>query len=573
MPTDLDNPPTAVFVLMDDEEREPSPDQGLIKWLEATLPSLNWRSHLFFLGRDGGCPDPARLEGLARAASRYVLNQGLATVYLHPLVRVDSAETPQLATLDRVLSPAKAYQMMAYHEQGEARLLVLPILAAEDLPAGEVRRLAAFLRAHFAEPSFLFKAKLPAGMESGEDGVGFRAYLDPGQGHAGGAAGQLWVNHLLETLLERVPQPDANLCAPCQRHVVVEERTGDVFACFKQRERALPCGSTPDADLPPRELCPACLGRAMLQMGDNLEANGRQREGRQVYFQLALALAGHEEHALAADLARRACELSDEDADRAAALIHEGLCRLDLGELEQAEAALVEADEFTDDHAYVSFQRGRVQFVWRDYIEALERFEEALEQGSEKVPHDDMLYEMALCHINIEEYADARKYLLRHQEADSSTVLRFYRGVCDHGEEDYEAARAHFEESLRLGPAPEDLGRVLFYVGACLKELERFDEAIEVLERAVEVDPDDIVNHNLLGFCYYKVKRHQDAVACFERCVQIDPRSGIDWANLGSNLRDLDRPEEAVAMYEKAVSLDKSIGFAWTNLAKLQNGE
>ena len=281
----------------------------------------------------------------------------------------------------------------------------------------------------------------------------------------------------------------------------------------------------------------------------------------------------HEEHALAADLARRACELSDEDADRAAALIHEGLCRLDLGELEQAEAALVEADEFTDDHAYVSFQRGRVQFVWRDYIEALERFEEALEQGSEKVPHDDMLYEMALCHINIEEYADARKYLLRHQEADSSTVLRFYRGVCDHGEEDYEAARAHFEESLRLGPAPEDLGRVLFYVGACLKELERFDEAIEVLERAVEVDPDDIVNHNLLGFCYYKVKRHQDAVACFERCVQIDPRSGIDWANLGSNLRDLDRPDEAVAMYEKAVSLDKSIGFAWTNLAKLQNGE
>ena len=565
-------PPSAVFVILDDA----SPLSGeLAPWLEAELPSLNWRTHLFLLGRDDLCPEPGRWEGLARAASRHVMGHGFATVYLHPVVRVRSAGPRQLAMLERVLAPARAYQHRAYHEQGEAQLLVLPIISAvPEMPCRQVQQVAGFLRARFAEPSFIFAGGLPPGLEPGADGVGFRAYLDPGHGPGAGLAGQLWVNHLLETLLERVQGACADVLAPCQRHLVLDQRKGEVFPCFGAWQAARP-GCTVDQPPqshgePPAELCARCMGHGLLTMTDNLAANGRQREGRQVYFQLALALAEQQEYALAADLARRAYELSHEDRDRAAALIHEGLCRLDLGQLRPAEAALVEAKAHTDDPAYVAFQRGRVQFAWRDYIEALERFEEALEQGSDRVPLADMLYQMALCHINIEEYADARRYLTRHGGGEESPVVRFYLGICDHGEGQMEPAMAHFSEALRLEPAPEDLGRVLFYIGACQKELGRFDEAIETLTRAVEVDPDDIVNHNLLGFCYYKVKRHAEAVACFERCVQIDPRSGIDWANLGSNLRDLGRTEEAVAMYKKAVTLDKSIGFAWENLSKLQ---
>ena len=570
-------PATAVFAVLDDAV----PSGQLVRWLEDELPSLNWRSHLFFVGRDDVCPEPDLWDGLARAASRHVRSHRFATAYLHPVVRVRSSHKEQLAMLERVLTPARAYQVMAYQEQGEARLLVLPIIsAAPEMTADQVQQITEFLRQRFAEPSFIFCRGLPPGLEQGADGVGFRAYLDPGEGHGAGAAGQLWINHLLETLLERTQQHDKDLLAPCQRHRVVEQRTGEVFPCFEAWHRGEPAASmdrTADHDAAslrvPRSRCPRCMARAMLAMGDNLAANGRQREGRQVYFQLALALAQEQEYALAADLARRAAALSGDDRDRAAALIHAGLCRLDLGALEQAEADLLEADACTDDHAYVAFQRGRVQFAWRDYIEALERFEQALDQGSDRVPVEDLLYQMALCHINIEEYADARRYLLRHDGAEAAPVIRFYLGICDHGEDQMEPAMAHFREALRLGPQPEDLGRVLFYIGACLKELERFDEAMEVLSRAVEADPEDIANHNLLGYCYYKVKRHADAVACFRRCVEIDPRSGIDWANLGSNLRDLGRVEEAVAMYKKAVALDHSIGFAWTNLEKLENKE
>ena len=86
-----------------------------------------------------------------------------------------------------------------------------------------------------------------------------------------------------------------------------------------------------------------------------------------------------------------------------------------------------------------------------------------------------------------------------------------------------------FRKALALGPATEDLGRVLFYIGACLKEMEQYEEAVSVLREAVDADPEDLANHNLLGFCYYKLERHKEAVACFLRAVEINPSSGIDW--------------------------------------------
>lgn len=148
--------------------------------------------------------------------------------------------------------------------------------------------------------------------------------------------------------------------------------------------------------------------------------------------------------------------------------------------------------------------------------------------------------------------------------------MRLSQGICDLGEGRVESALEKFNAALEAGPTPEDLSRVLFYIGTAQKELGRFDEAIETLVKAVEADPEDLANHNLLGFCYYKTGRHEEAVKCFRRAIEIDPRSGIDHANLASNLRDLGRIDEAIPLYEKALNLDPTLGFARTNLKKLR---
>jgi len=578
----------SIFLLLDPQAEE-SRRARLLAWLSAALPRFNWRSHLHVLHEGESPRGLEAAEEVARIAAEHLERHELAILHLHLAVGLPSGELGGPPEWERLVGPARPFQTRAYREGGEARLLIHPTLTVPPWASAEsVREAAAFFRSRFAAPAFVCRDAPPEGLAGQADREGLRLHVLAGREPGLELAGELWASHVFESALERLDQPGGDLLAPCRSHLVVDERSGVVSPCFLQwREGGPPvffghdAGPVPELPgPPPADPCPACAARCALSMKDSLVANARQREDRRVGCERGRARAGAGEHARAAELARRACELSTTERDRAAAWIHEGLCRLELGELEAAEEALEQAVGSSDDPGLLAHHRGRVLFARRDYITALDRFEEALSSGSELVPAADTLLQMAICHLNIEEYSEARDLLERHQSLEpvgEEASVRFYLGLCELGEGRPEPALSQFRAALLIGPAEEDRGRVLFYQGTCLKELGRFEEAIEALELAVEADPEELAGHNLLGFCYYSIKRHDEAVECFRRAVEIDPRSGIDWANLGSNLRELGRIEEAVEMYEKALALDPSIDFARASLNRLyrarQDGE
>ena len=569
-------PPETVFLLLD-PHAGPNHREATLAWIESVLPALNWRFHVYMMHIDQTSISGETFAELADPIIRYLREQRLASLYLHPVLSARILAT-DLARWNESLELLEQFLKEAHDEQSEIRLAIAPILTAgAELPASQVRTVAEFFADRLAPPSLYLGANATRSSLLGIERVA-RFYLDPDGGlPVEGIIGQLWVNHVFESVLERVDSEE-NQIRPCSPHLVVDERNEGVFPCFARWAKESPSAFLAEklardevlSHTVPPDHCAGCIGESLLAMKENLSPNDSETEGRRALSKLSLDLAALGEQRLAAPMARRAFELSKDDEARSAALIHEGLCRLDLGELEQAEAALELATKYSSDPGFVAYQRGRVQFAWRDYIEALDRFEEALETVSPHVPEADICFEAALCHINLEEYPEARPYLDRTDaEGTRAATVSFYRGVCDFGEGKFEVAKARFEEALRIGPAREDLGRVFFYVGSCLKELEQFDDAIDVLKAAVEADPNDIANQNLLGFCYYKIKKHEEAVVCFRRAVEIDPTSGIDWANLASNLRDLGRIDDAILLYKKALSLDPTLGFAATNLAKL----
>jgi len=537
------------------------------------LQQLNWRAHLFVVGGAGGEAERLAQEllGIGKA---HLERHGFANLHVHSSIHL--GERTEYAVWAPLVDCLTQFQQEAHSLLSEARLHFAPILApTSDVSLEEARSAAEFFRARLAIPSFYLKGDILGDLWRQATDGDARFFVDPA---SVGLPGSLWRSHVFESVLERVEEDVVEIVIPCRDHLVVDSVTGRVHSCFYLWNQAAPgvgirSQGTEHVDLPvlpDGSDCLMCMAKSTLAMRENLEANSRQAEGRKVHFKLSLEAAGSGDLALAADLADGAFQLARTDADRTAALIQQALCLKELRQLEEADGVLAKAAEFTEDKGQIAYHRGRVQFVWRDYIEALEWFEEALESESNEVPIEDMCFEMALCHINIEEYPEARPYLDRSSKpGEIKAPIVFYRGVCDYGEGRYEEAERLFREALAAGPAPEDLARVVYYVGACLKELERFVEAAEVLQEAVAADPEDIANHNLLGFCYYKLKRHEEAVACFLRAVEIDPRSGIDWANLASNLRDLGRTKEAIAMYKKALSIDPSIGFARENLNKL----
>ena len=569
-------------VLRIDHAASPEERKSFIERMDWILPHLNWRTHFFIVSE--GLPHEMEFSRqIIRALARFLVENGFVTFYVHPLIRIGANDGADSANWKAMLDDVRPFQQQAYEKQTEARLLILPII---DSSSGTTdphwMKAAQFFLDHAAKPSVVLRG--PAASERARKAAGkeIRFYIEPDEGSgAEGLIRQLCTNAVFEDLLERIRAgvSDVDLLLPCRTHRVIDQRSGQVYSCFHDWSIDRPLdtlesisqsgGARITGDCS-GDACAGCISRSLCSMAESLIANDRRAEGRKVHFELALAFSGGGQHREAIEHAARARDFASIDSERADASIVKGLCHLGLHELEEAEQTLREAAGSADDPGLVSFHRGRVQFEWRDYIEALERFEEALASDSKALPRADLFFYMAVSHIHIHEYREARPYLDRwRQTGQGEATMLYYRGLCDIGEERFESALAELQASERAGPARQEMGNVLFYTGYCLKELSRCEEAIPVLERAAKFEPDEIDVFNLLGFCFYKAARHAEAADCFERAIALDPRSAIDYANLATNLGELGRTEEAIAMYRKALSLDPNIGFARDRLQKL----
>jgi len=148
--------------------------------------------------------------------------------------------------------------------------------------------------------------------------------------------------------------------------------------------------------------------------------------------------------------------------------------------------------------------------------------------------------------------------------------IRFFLGICHLSMNDPFRALRYFEEALELDPKEEEIPSIYSYMAQCLKELQRYREAIVVLKKAAEYDSQRTDIYNLMGFCRFKLKEHEEAIKCFKNVIRLDATSAIDYANIASNYRDMGNKEQAIRYYLLALDLDPTIEFARDNLEKLR---
>ncbi len=148
--------------------------------------------------------------------------------------------------------------------------------------------------------------------------------------------------------------------------------------------------------------------------------------------------------------------------------------------------------------------------------------------------------------------------------------VKFYIGSSFLSMNDPDTARRYYEKALDLDPTEQDIPSICAYMGICLKDMGKYQKAIEVLEKGKKVDAERTDIHNLMGFCHFKLKAHEKAIKCFQEVIRLNPSSAIDYANIASNYRDMDEKEKAIRYYMMALTIDPSIDFARENLEKLQ---
>ncbi len=150
--------------------------------------------------------------------------------------------------------------------------------------------------------------------------------------------------------------------------------------------------------------------------------------------------------------------------------------------------------------------------------------------------------------------------------------ILFYQGKLNHDLGRSEQALACLNRALECDPPAEDAASIYSYIGICLKDRGRFDQALEALSEGAKLDRERTDIYNLMGYCHFKKQQYAEAVACFEKVIDLDPGSAIDYANLAVNYRALGQTDKAVGYYRLALKLDGSLEFARRHLRELGGG-
>ncbi len=102
-------------------------------------------------------------------------------------------------------------------------------------------------------------------------------------------------------------------------------------------------------------------------------------------------------------------------------------------------------------------------------------------------------------------------------------------------------------------------------LGVSVLECGRFEEAKQLLERAVALDQCSADAHSNLGFALFNLKRYDEARACLQQAVALKPNFPTAQRNLGNALLRLELAEQAIAAFMRAIQLKSDDADAYCN--------
>ena len=145
----------------------------------------------------------------------------------------------------------------------------------------------------------------------------------------------------------------------------------------------------------------------------------------------------------------------------------------------------------------------------------------------------------------------------------NNLIIQYNLGHVLGQERNYDEARAHFAEALRIKP---DFFDALINMGMTLSEQGRAAEAIGFYERALRVAPGSSKAHTQLALALAKQDKKSEALAEFRKALELAPQDADARANLGLMLARQGNVAEAMEQLNEAVRLNPGSAEAHNNL-------
>ncbi len=136
----------------------------------------------------------------------------------------------------------------------------------------------------------------------------------------------------------------------------------------------------------------------------------------------------------------------------------------------------------------------------------------------------------------------------------------FYKGQ-------FSDAISQFQEVVESDVADEQKAIALTYIGIIYDDRGEYDKAVDYYKRALKYNPEYTPAYRNLALTYRHAGNLEEAVKAIEKALDIDPENLNNMVLFGNLLFLQNRYKDAAAKYEKALEFDKENPSALYNLA------
>jgi tetratricopeptide (TPR) repeat protein len=95
--------------------------------------------------------------------------------------------------------------------------------------------------------------------------------------------------------------------------------------------------------------------------------------------------------------------------------------------------------------------------------------------------------------------------------------------------------------------------KVLIHKGMDKVRQGLYDEAIEIYDRVLSMNPENTHAWNNRGVALFSADRSEESLECYDRSIEIDPENLDALRNRGYVLRSMGRMKEALEAYERVM--------------------
>jgi len=205
---------------------------------------------------------------------------------------------------------------------------------------------------------------------------------------------------------------------------------------------------------------------------------------------------------------------------------------------------------------------GTANYHLKKYEDAIECFDEVLEKETDGEYNVSSTLNMkGLSLGKLKKYEDAIKCFEKgikflelngedYQKEELYKIMIQNIGFQYQEMEDYETAIKYHSRSSVIDPNYDE---PLIEMGFCYNCLDRFDDAIEVLDSALQIDNTDDRIFRRKASAYYGLKKSKEYVDCVRKVVELVPDDAYSWKKLADISYDDEKWSEAILFYQKAI--------------------